>query len=133
MACISYLMGDVNGDGIVDQDDADLLFNWVAFPNERDTTYKLTCPENGDVTGNGSINIGDAVLLQNHVLHPNDPAYALAQPSSIVIPGEYYDLPIDPDIDPEPDVDEQPQDEGYGSILYIILAIIIGVAAIAMG
>lgn len=91
MACTSKLIGDVNGDGIVDQADAGLLFNWVSYPNERETTYKLTCPENADVTGNGSVNIGDAILLQNHIWFPDDPTYALAQPSGIVIPGGEYD------------------------------------------
>ena len=59
--------GDVTGNGVVTIGDAVLLFNWVSFPNERETTYVLNAPENADVTGNGKVNIGDAVLLFNWV------------------------------------------------------------------
>ena len=60
--------GDVDDSGVVDIDDATLLFNWVAFPNERETTYAHIELNNADVTGNGVVNIGDAVLLFNWVL-----------------------------------------------------------------
>ncbi|MCK4528024.1 dockerin type I repeat-containing protein [candidate division WOR-3 bacterium] len=112
MICTSKLIGDVNGDGIVDQADADLLFNWVSYPNERETTYKLTCPENADVTGNGKINIGDATLLMNHVAYPDDPAYALAQPEPEHLTG--YIEP--PHIPGEPGIlipTDEPHDEPY--------------------
>ena len=61
--------GDVTGDGNIG--DAVLLFNWVSFPNERETTYALTRADNADVTGNGKVNIGDAVLLFNWVSFEN--------------------------------------------------------------
>ncbi len=64
--------GDVTGDGNVNIGDAVLLFNWVSFPNERETTYALTRADNADVTGNGVVNIGDAVLLFNWVSFPNE-------------------------------------------------------------
>jgi hypothetical protein len=81
--CTPQLLGDVNGDGVVNQADADLLLNWVSFVHERNTTYKLACPENADVTGDGRVNIGDAILLQNHVNFPNDPAYAFKEPAPV--------------------------------------------------
>lgn len=77
--CEPIMLGDVNGDGIVDQADATLLMNWVSYPNERETTYKLACPESADVTGNGSVNIGDAILLRNHVNDPTNPDYAFKE------------------------------------------------------
>ena len=156
MICTSKLIGDVNGDGIVDQADADLLFNWVSYPNERETTYKLTCPENADVTGNGSVNIGDATLLMNHVAYPYDPAYALAQPEpehltgyiepphtpgepGILIPtDEPYDEPYDAVIitdEPYDDYIPPPEEppEKDKSLMYIILAIILGAFAFLLG
>jgi len=36
-----HISGDVTGDGKVNIGDAVLLFNWVAYPNERGTTYIL--------------------------------------------------------------------------------------------
>ena len=64
--------GDVTGDNVVNICDATLLFNWVSFPNERETTYALNKTYNADVTGNGVINIGDAVLLFNWVSFENE-------------------------------------------------------------
>ncbi|MCK4811616.1 MAG: dockerin type I repeat-containing protein, partial [Methanosarcinales archaeon] len=64
--------GDVTGDGVVNIGDAVLLFNWVSFPNERETTYALNRADNADVTGNGVVNIGDATLLFNWVSFPNE-------------------------------------------------------------
>jgi hypothetical protein len=64
--------GDVTGDDVVDSSDATLLFNWVSFPNERETTHALDKPGNADVTGNGEVNIGDAVLLFNWVSFPEE-------------------------------------------------------------
>jgi parallel beta-helix repeat protein len=64
--------GDVNGDSEVNIGDAVLLFNWVSFPNERETMYTLAEPKNADVTGDDEVNIGDAVLLFNWVSFPNE-------------------------------------------------------------
>ena len=64
--------GDVTGDDVVNIGDAVLLFNWVSFPNERETTYALNRTDNADVTGNGVVNIGDATLLFNWVAFPNE-------------------------------------------------------------
>ena len=69
---VKYVPGDVTGDGVVNIGDAVLLFNWVSFPNERETTYALDKPGNADVTGNGEVNIGDSVLLFNWVLFPEE-------------------------------------------------------------
>ncbi|RZN43520.1 MAG: DUF3344 domain-containing protein [Methanosarcinales archaeon] len=69
---VSYVPGDVTGDGEVNICDATLLFNWVSFPNERETTYALANAGNADVTGNGVVNIGDAVLLFNWVSFENE-------------------------------------------------------------
>ena len=69
---VSYVPGDVNGDGVVNISDATLLFSWVSFPNERETTYALANAGNADVTGNGVVNIGDAVLLFNWVSFPEE-------------------------------------------------------------
>jgi len=69
---VKYVPGDVNGDGVVNIGDAVLLFNWVSFPNERETTYALDKPGNADVNGDGVVNIGDAVLLFNWVLFPEE-------------------------------------------------------------
>ena len=64
--------GDVTDDGKVNINDATLLFNYVAFPNERGTTYVITRMYNADVNGDGTVNIGDAVLLFNYVSYPNE-------------------------------------------------------------
>jgi hypothetical protein len=64
--------GDVNGDSEVNIGDAVLLFNWVSFEGERDTTYALAEPENANVNGDSEVNIGDAVLLFNWVSFPNE-------------------------------------------------------------
>jgi subtilisin family serine protease len=64
--------GDVTGDGNVNINDAVLLFNWVSFPNERETTYVLNKPENANVNGDTETNVNDAVLLFNWVLFPNE-------------------------------------------------------------
>jgi len=64
--------GDITNDGNVDINDAVLLFNWVSFVNERETTYALNRPENANVNGDDRINIGDAVLLFNWVLFPEE-------------------------------------------------------------
>jgi parallel beta-helix repeat protein len=64
--------GDVNGDGDVNIGDAVLLFNWVSFEGERETTYALAEPENANVNGDGEVNIGDAVLLFNWVSFENE-------------------------------------------------------------
>jgi len=69
---VSYVPGDVTGDGVVNIGDAVVLFNWVSFENERETTYALTNAGNADVTGDGNVNIGDAVLLFNWVSFPNE-------------------------------------------------------------
>jgi len=69
---VKYVPGDVTGDGVVNISDAVLLFNWVSFPNERETTYALDKPGNVDVTGDGVVNIGDSVLLFNWVLFPEE-------------------------------------------------------------
>ena len=37
----SRIPGDVNGDGEVNIQDAVLLWNWVAFPNDRGSKYVL--------------------------------------------------------------------------------------------
>jgi len=64
--------GDVTGDSVVNIGDATLLFNWVSFPNERETTYALAEPDNANVNGDTTTNIGDAVLLFNWVSFPNE-------------------------------------------------------------
>jgi len=64
--------GDVTGNGVVNIGDAVLLFNWVSFPGEQNSTYALAKPNNADVTCGGGVNIGDAVLLFNWVSFPND-------------------------------------------------------------
>lgn len=64
--------GDVNGDDVVNIGDAVLLFNWVSFEGERDTTYALAEPENANVNGEGAVDIGDAVLLFNWFSFPNE-------------------------------------------------------------
>ncbi len=87
---VSVIPGDVNGDGVVDQVDATLLWNWVSFRNERETTYKLPCPWNADVNGDGIVNIGDAVLLMNWVKFPNErgTTYKFSTPDRIFICNE---------------------------------------------
>ncbi|MEA1908210.1 MAG: hypothetical protein U9N43_04175 [Euryarchaeota archaeon] len=64
--------GDVTGNSVVNIGDAVLLFNWVSFENERETTYALAEPDNADVAGGDGVNIGDAVLLFNWVSFPNE-------------------------------------------------------------
>ena len=64
--------GDVTGDSVVNIGDAVLLFNWVSFPNERETTYALAEPDNANVNGDTTTNIGDAVLLLNWVSFENE-------------------------------------------------------------
>ena len=69
---VSRVPGDVTGDSVVNIGDAVLLFNWVSFPNERETTYALAEPDNANVNGDTTTNIGDAVLLFNWVSFPNE-------------------------------------------------------------
>ncbi|RZN33182.1 MAG: hypothetical protein EF813_11250 [Methanosarcinales archaeon] len=64
--------GDVTGNGVVNIGDAVLLFNWVSFEDERETTYALAELENANVNGDGAVDIGDAVLLFNWVSFPNE-------------------------------------------------------------
>ena len=64
--------GDVTGNGVVNIGDAVLLFNWVSFEGERNSTYALTRADNANVNGDTTTNIGDAVLLFNWVLFPNE-------------------------------------------------------------
>jgi hypothetical protein len=69
---ITRIPGDVTGDDNVNINDVVLLFNWVLFPNERETTYVLNKPENANVNGDTETNVNDAVLLFNWVLFPNE-------------------------------------------------------------
>ena len=64
--------GDVTGDSKVNICDAVLLSNYVSFPNERETTYKLTIEDNANVNGDDKVNICDVVLLFNWVSFPNE-------------------------------------------------------------
>lgn len=89
------MKGDINEDSVVNQEDVDLLWDWVSFPNKRDgMNINL---ENADVNASGDVNIGDAVLLANRVAHPYNEEYLLA--------------------DETPTVDENPQ----GSIIEVIM------------
>ena len=69
---IIRIPGDVTGDGTVNINDVVLLYNWVLFPNERETMYVLNKPENANVNGDTETNVDDAVLLFNWVLFPNE-------------------------------------------------------------
>ena len=66
------ISGDVTGNGVVNIGDAVLLFNWVSFVSERDTTYADIILNNADVTGDEGVDSDDATRLFNWVSFPND-------------------------------------------------------------
>ncbi|MFQ5654518.1 MAG: hypothetical protein ACE5GW_07285 [Planctomycetota bacterium] len=63
-----FLRGDVNYDGHLGLDDAQLLIVSVVDP---DTT--LSCPDSGDVNDDGSANVADVVYLLNHLYAGGEP------------------------------------------------------------
>jgi len=54
-ACKSTLLGDVNGDGVVTDDDANQILAWLSG-----SVSVLTCPANADANQDGSITSSDA-------------------------------------------------------------------------
>ncbi len=72
--------GDVNGDGVVDSDDAIYLLNYaMADAETRDEDYPLA--HGGDVNGDGAIDSDDAIYLLNYAMadeETRDEDYPLA-------------------------------------------------------
>ncbi len=64
---VSYITGDINGDGTVDIDDALRLFQHSLMPD----LYPLNYPGGIDFTGNGILEIGDALRLFQYSLMPD--------------------------------------------------------------
>ena len=57
----SYILGDVNGDGVVDATDATLIQRYDA------QMLSYVIPEAADVNGDGEVNILDATLIQRYL------------------------------------------------------------------
>ena len=80
---IGKLMGDVNGDGVVDGSDATILANYwqygVGDPNP-DATWEM-----GDFNGDHVVDGSDATILANYWQYGISPAAAVPEPSSILL------------------------------------------------
>lgn len=64
---IAFLLGDIDGNGSVDIDDAILLLQYSIFPD----FYPIEYPGNVDFDKNESIDIDDAVLLLQYSIFPD--------------------------------------------------------------
>ena len=62
----SYIIGDLNGDGVVDMNDAILLLQHSMFPD----LYPLDYAGSVDFTKDGNIDLNDAILLLQHSIFP---------------------------------------------------------------
>ena len=62
------ICGDVNCDGVINNDDVTDLFNYIASPGE----YTICNEWVADVTGDGEINIIDSILLKNYIENPEE-------------------------------------------------------------
>lgn len=69
-----YVLGDMDGSGVVDEDDAIYLLRYVFFPE----SYPITSP--GDFDGDGTVSEDDAIYLLRHVFFPEN--YPLNFPQS---------------------------------------------------
>jgi len=58
-----YLLGDANGDGVIDMDDVNLIVLYVAGHLGLGEIHLL----NADVDGNGEIDFYDATLISRYV------------------------------------------------------------------
>ena len=59
----NVLIGDANGDGVVNPTDATVLINALLSEN-----FEAIVPANSDMDGNGTVNVTDAILLINYLL-----------------------------------------------------------------
>ncbi len=62
----SFLFGDVNGDGLLDLNDAIRVLQYSMFPE----LYPLEYEGNVDFTGDGVVDVNDAILLLQHSMFP---------------------------------------------------------------
>ncbi len=60
-----YIIGDVNGDGVINVQDLVMLVNYIIDP---DNPHPDFVEENADVTGDGVIEVADVVALTNLIL-----------------------------------------------------------------
>lgn len=60
----TFVRGDVNNDGLVDQSDSVFLTNSI---NNLGSRYTLSCKDAGDIDDNGIINSKDVAYLQNYL------------------------------------------------------------------
>ena len=59
------ICGDVNDDGVINENDVALLTNYVGYPG-----YYTVNEWAADVNGDGDINVGDVILLANYIQYP---------------------------------------------------------------
>ena len=88
----AYMRGDMNGDGIVDTDDAIYLLRHALMPG----SYPIS--QSGDVNGDGLIDTDDAIYLLRHALMPGnyplkpDKLYSEGLEYTLSADGTYYEL-----------------------------------------
>ena len=63
----NYKLGDINGDDVIDIEDAVVLFRHSMLPD----MYPISYPGNPDFTKDGSVDIDDAILLFRHSMMPD--------------------------------------------------------------
>ena len=62
----SYTPGELNGDGVIDMNDAILLLQYSMFPE----LYPIEYAGSVDFTGDGNVDMNDAILLLQHSMFP---------------------------------------------------------------
>ena len=62
----SYILGDINDDGVINSDDAIYLLRYTLLPND----YPIK--QSGDMNNDGVVNSDDAIYLLRYTLLPND-------------------------------------------------------------
>ncbi len=80
----TYYKFDFNGDGVVNEEDSELLINYVNFPK----LYKLSWWSDPDVNGDGKVDLDDAFKLM-YLLKDDDPLLNDAIPKTKIIDGAF--------------------------------------------
>ena len=62
----TIIIGDMNNDSVVNEDDAAYLLRHVLLPS----TYPID--QSGDLNGNGKVDVDDALYLSKHITSPDE-------------------------------------------------------------